>query len=125
MTEQEEEMDLLLAGLADGDQFLPEQVARIDDLVCGCGEPWRVWDWVGERLNDIAKENWNEPASGAEWLAVYLLDRKGYTEHGGSLPWCWLTDDGLILLGFLCRNGSNWSDHKHWIGADGITRGSV
>lgn len=113
----------LAEGLADGLPYLPEPMTRIDDLLCGCGEPWRVWEWIAARLEQVMVEWWDSPNSGAEWFALYALDRKGLVEHGGSLPHCWLTDDGMVMLGFLLVRGTDWQQQGQWIGADGVTRG--
>ena len=32
---------------------------------------------------------------------MYVLDYKGFTEHGGSIGGCWLTDKGRRLLTVL------------------------
>lgn len=111
--------------LADGAKLLPLSIAKIDSCFCGCGDPEAAWGWVltyllGLKLHAPP----NEPESGAEWVAIYLMDHLGMTEHGSCLHGAWLTDSGEEALAFLVEHGSGWqeSNSAGWIDAAGVYR---
>jgi len=69
---------------------------------CGCGCPEDTAKYLLSLLNILNFDNDyekkmellgedNEPRS---YLILYLLDKAGWTEHGGSVGGCWLSDEG-------------------------------
>jgi len=93
---------------------------KIDEIClmfgfCSCGQPKEVVNYILKSLQLIKKiqdEVWKKTitwekyhkevkkhyhSEGAEYLMYYVLDKNGYTEHGGSVPG-WLTDKGKQLL---------------------------
>ena len=93
---------------------------------CGCGNPTSVIHYISNTLQHIADLQdlvWTDKLTYHDWRAdeilihgsagaatfiYYVLDKKGFTEHGCSVPG-WLTDAGKELL----------SDLKEIIGKDG------
>ena len=90
--------------------------------LCGCGCPEDTYEVIRRYLR-IRKDNFDDELS---WEAVqrryklnlhidtaddvqdgllqfmmYILDKNGFTEHGGSIGGCWLTKDGERLLTVL------------------------
>lgn len=67
---------------------------------CGCGRPEKVMlyirDYLLEVSKDISKRDMKDDA--AYWMAAYLCDDKGLTEHGSSVAGAWLTDLGREWL---------------------------
>lgn len=79
--------------------------------MCGCGDPVEVLRMVRDelgRLDTRPGDGSRQPApEGRDWrLLGYLLDAWGLTEHGTSLAWPWLTDEGRDLLAALHSVGS-------------------
>lgn len=87
---------------------------------CGCGCPYDVAEYIRQALQsiyDIEQKVWTNKVTynewkndndnkkkkkiyssqGAEYFIYYVLDQKGLTEHGGSVPG-WLTESGKELL---------------------------
>lgn len=93
---------------------------------CGCGDPLAALRYIRDVLRLVAMKGpdsmgpdglreWTEwyntvyltesealfhGDDGARFVAFYLLDDKGLTEHGGSVPG-WLTDKGKGILADL------------------------
>lgn len=69
---------------------------------CGCGSPERVDELMLVYLSACSGDY--EPLevdSDALIILAYIADREGWTEHGGSLPYAWLTDSGSEALANL------------------------
>lgn len=75
--------------------------------MCGCGDPVEVLEMIRDELARL-----DTPPSGGvrrqpapdtreHRLLAFLLDSWGLTEHGTSLAWPWLTDEGHALLAAL------------------------
>lgn len=78
---------------------------------CGCGVPQAAITTIHECLKRIkyhtddtqySKEGYENlnaypTDEGSRYIIWYLLDAKGFTEHGGSVPG-WLTPEGYDLL---------------------------
>lgn len=79
---------------------------------CGCGDPAASQTYLRDVLQFIREvheneeENWDVPwkrldgffhSVGERYTVFYLLDDKGLTEHGSSVPG-WLTPKGRELL---------------------------
>lgn len=109
--------------LADGAKKLPDSVMRVDDCFCGCGEPEKAWTWVRdylERIDDSKKPDWfKHPDTGAELVAVYLMDHLRLSEHGSSIGGSWTTEDGKEVLAFLKANGVDWKETGYWVDSRG------
>lgn len=113
--------------------FLPDPICEIDNVFCGCGDPDLAWKWISdylmmllrrEAVEDVTIDPFEfKPESATEYIAVYLFDHFKLTEHGTSIRVPWITSKGLIVLGFLLRNGYDWFD-REWIDVDGIHRGT-
>lgn len=90
--------------------------------LCGCGNPEFTYsvirkylhireDWYMDKLKyddvlqrykeDLHIDNNDSLQSGLLQFMMYILDYKGFTEHGGSIGGCWLTDKGRRLLTVL------------------------
>jgi hypothetical protein len=90
-----------------------------DDVVCACGSPGAVVKIVREVLNSfrgslfLTEEECDEKRKlffyndtderleGFGYLAAYLLDAKGFLEHGTSIGQSWPTFKGYMLQLFL------------------------
>ena len=78
--------------------------------LCGCGDPDAVLDMIQEFLEKRKGPEWEWDAqvefakAHPEELMLfleYILDGKGYTEHGSCVMGAWLTDKGKRLLELL------------------------
>lgn len=84
---------------------------------CGCGMPEEALDYILDILqliqdrglihsDTLTWDDWKTrerkifPSQGSAYFAYYVLDEKGLTEHGGSVPG-WLTPKGEELLSDL------------------------
>lgn len=95
--------------------------------LCGCGSPEFTYSAIREYLH--IREDWyknrikydgvlqrykknlhiddnDSLQSGLLQFMMYILDHKGFTEHGGSIGGCWITDKGRRLLTVL----DAWND---------------
>lgn len=84
---------------------------------CGCGDPESTllaivnalticsMDGVEERKALMQEKFKTEYVSNDPLLQMlfYVLDEAGYTTHGGSINYCWLTDAGKVMLVLLKR----------------------
>lgn len=52
-------------------------------------------------LTDLHIDKADDLHFGILQFMAYVLDDKGFTDHGGSIGGCWLTDDGERLLTVL------------------------
>ena len=87
--------------------------------LCGCGVPEETYkvirrylhvrnDWSTNKIRyDEMKKRYltelhidpdDELQFGILQFFAYVLDDRGFTDHGGSIGGCWLTDDGERLL---------------------------
>lgn len=68
--------------------------------MCGCGDPEVVLAMIRDELARLSlKGDRPEPERAPAWyLLAYSLDAWGLSEHGTSLGWPWLTDEGEALL---------------------------
>lgn len=97
----------------DAESFLQSHVLEF----CGCGSPDLSLAYTREVLQYILDLRlvWEEKQTYEEWIAsgknlfasdgaryfvFYVLDSKGLTEHGGSVPG-WLSEKGMDLLSDL------------------------
>lgn len=90
-----------------------------EDLgLCGCGCPEETYEVIRKILNiQSSDEKWetkqkqfselcnvdmdNENYSGLIQFVLYILDDKGFLEHGSSISSAWLTEKGKIYLDLL------------------------
>jgi hypothetical protein len=82
---------------------MSEVINELFDLFgfCPCGAPWKVATYIREYLTEISKDlnkRVNLKQDAAYWMAGYLCDAHGLTEHGGSVGGAWLTDLGKEWL---------------------------
>lgn len=68
---------------------------------CGCGAPWEMVSYIKKYLTETSKD-WGErndlKADAAYWMAAYLCDAYGLTNHGGNVGSAWLTELGKEWL---------------------------
>lgn len=95
-------MSIYVTGIGkyiDGGLDIVEEFIQLFDF-CGCGRPEKVMsyirDYLSETNKDINKRDMKDDA--AYWMAAYLCDSKGLTEHGTSVAGAWLTDLGREWL---------------------------
>ena len=79
---------------------------------CGCGNPEDAMEAVAEYLQSLTLEKIDERHAyykehyGCDRLwnnkllmcLAYTVDNAGFTDHGSSINWSWLTDDGKYFL---------------------------
>lgn len=68
--------------------------------MCGCGDPVGVLGLIRDELARLStrKDRPDAPPTPEWYLLAYSLDAWGLTEHGTSLGWPWLTEEGEALL---------------------------
>lgn len=91
--------------------------------LCGCGNPEDTYETIRRYLNirddnfkisdmdyqdvidryktDLGIDKQNDMQYGLLQFMMYVLDDKGFTEHGSSIGGCYLTDKGERLLTVL------------------------
>ena len=74
-----------------------------DLCICGCGNPEEAYEAIHELLLSLQAKNWDEWLKSIDndiyaLIVVYLLDGKGYLEHGTSIRHPWLTKKGKQLM---------------------------
>lgn len=112
--------------LAAGARLLPASIVSISEVFCGCGSPQAAWAWVRDYLKERETgSNAPYPEAGLEWVAIYLMDHLGLTEHGSNIAWCWLTEGGKEALAFLEENGPDWASRGWWIDSEGTTHSDL
>lgn len=106
--------------------LLPKSMCDLSDTFCGCGDPELAYQWISDYLTRISNQNtsYKVPTTGPEYIAIYLMDHLGFTEHGSTIHGSWLTDRGKEVLEFISNNGTDWQE-KEWIGVDGVYRGTI
>jgi hypothetical protein len=90
-----------------------------EDLgLCGCGSPEETYEVIRKILNiQSSDKDWrtkqrefseicnadmnNENYNGLIQFVLYVLDNKGFLEHGSSISGSWLTEKGKIYLDLL------------------------
>ena len=80
----------------------------IDRLrLCGCGSDAH-WECVIELLSEAEAHSGDTPVPGPgfyrdKWFefGAKVLDSWELLDHGTSIAWAWLTEDGALLLEFL------------------------
>lgn len=79
---------------------IEDEMCELFDF-CSCGAPWKMVAYIKKYLTEISKD-WGERGSlkedAAYWMAAYLCDAHGLTEHGGSVGSAWLTELGKEWL---------------------------
>ena len=80
---------------------MTEQDVQIDNLMerldfCNCGMPEKALAAVRDCLLSINTLEY--PREPGEWITVYLLESKGYLEHGSNICAAWPTPSGEALL---------------------------
>jgi hypothetical protein len=89
---------------------------------CGCADPDGALQLIHDALRVLTEapewkandQNWTNAyakyknaklaifkTDGIETFVLYVLDKKGLVEHGGSVFGSWLTNDGQLLLDLL------------------------
>lgn len=85
---------------------------------CGCGTPdWFIYylyiylDRVSRR-SDLPEDEFQHSYKYCKDLIAYsyICDQQEWTDHGSSITYCWLTDNGKELLKKLGR--IDWSEYK-------------
>lgn len=97
-------------------------------MLCECGSPEDTYEVIRRYLHirkahfrdnlsyDLVKESYNVNLHmdysdsiqyGMLLFLMYVLDDYGFTEHGGGIGGCWLTEDGERLLTVL----DEWHEH--------------
>lgn len=79
---------------------------------CGCGMPYQAVETVGKFLRCLEKDEVDERKEAMEkafgtrsvydnellLCLAYTMDAAGLTDHGSSIGWAWLTQDGKDFL---------------------------
>lgn len=78
---------------------------------CGCGSNIEAIKFLREILRCFKREDWSESNKkldkllhvtdnecGLYYSYLYMLDKTGYIEHGGSIGGSWLTQKGKDIL---------------------------
>jgi hypothetical protein len=94
-----EKMDLCGCGI-------PEQTYEIIRLYLHIRKDWFTKDMLYEEVlerykNDLHIDTQDSLQAGLLQFLAYVLDSHDFTEHGGSIGGCWLTEDGERLLKVL------------------------
>lgn len=81
-------------------ESIEDEMCELFDF-CGCGAPWEVVSYIKKYLTEISKDleergSLNEDA--AYWMAAYLCDAYGLTEHGTCVHSAWLSELGKEWL---------------------------
>ena len=107
---------------------LPNCIAALDDLSCGCGQPELFYQAVIELLEYYGQSEripgWVYEEK-HRYFVANVLDHLELTEHGSSIGGAWLTDAGREALAFLREWGADWEERAGWICSEGVWRGRV
>ena len=75
--------------------------------ICGCGLPAEAYERVYEMLvrarnrkNLIVVPD-DSPARGLEYFMAYILDDRGFIDHGFSIDNAWITQKGKAAIEFI------------------------
>ncbi len=90
-------------GTSPGGDWATDRGVQAELDWCGCGNPEDVDRWMLAYLESRASEAWPKPSpegvsEDAQYLLAMLADKLGWTEHGGSVGGCWLTDAGRTTI---------------------------
>lgn len=102
---------------------MPDGIAAVKEMMCGCGDHEAVWTTVRDYLEacgrpiDQRSRLSVDALDGRDWLFLYVMDHCGLTEHGSGIYFAWLTDAGKAALAFLVEHGTAWD---YWV--DGVTQ---
>lgn len=71
--------------------------------ICGCGSPEEAYEAIHKILLSLQAKKWDEWINVIDGnifalITVYMLDSKGYLEHGTSIRHPWLTSKGEKLI---------------------------
>lgn len=75
--------------------------------ICGCGFPGEAYDRVYELLcrardrKDLIPGRIDDPTLGYKYFMAYVLDDRGFLEHGFCIDHAWITDKGLAMIEFI------------------------
>jgi len=105
------------------DYPLPDSIAEIANLMCGCGDPESVWAQVKCILETARDRGFYEPVTGGDWFLAYVLGVKNLTEHGTGVRGAWLLPKGEEALEFLTKWGADWADKGYFVDSDGVSHG--
>jgi len=104
--------------------------------ICGCGDNSIVIDfliaalkairkrcepgWDRAEFEDVFRGNGDTGDTLFFWMALYFLDRSGLIEHGTSIRYSWLTDEGRDFLErFGGMTGDDIQEAAAWNRRDG------
>jgi len=84
---------------------LPPCLVKFHELLCGCDSPGKVYDVLLKYLERLSKDKTGSGYKTAyELFFLYAVDHCGITDHGTSIGYAWLTEDGKQALEFLRAN---------------------
>ena len=75
--------------------------------ICGCGFPGETYERVYEMLcrardrEDLIPGDIDDRALGYKCFMAYVLDDRGFLEHGYCIDNAWITEKGLALIEFI------------------------
>lgn len=75
--------------------------------ICGCGLPGEAYERVYEMLcrardrKTLLFRRIDDPALGYVYFMAYVLDDRGFLEHGYCIDNAWITEKGLALIEFI------------------------
>lgn len=90
---------------------LPEGIARVARMFCGCCTVENTWDQILAELERCERSEYTADDD----LAAAICDHCGLTEHGTSIRGAWLTDSGQAALVFLRQHGIGFVDNGFWL----------
>ena len=70
----------------------------VTDGWCGCGTPDRVTELAVEYMRAVVAQEHDQTSTDASMLIAYRCDELGFTDHGTSLVYAWLTPAGEAWL---------------------------
>jgi len=93
---------------------VPEGIAKVSAVFCGCGRPQDAWKTVHDYLERFGRCDLRKPElnTGEAYITAYLLSHLGLIEHGGSVGGSWTTPLGVGAAAFLREHGSEWQDKE-------------
>lgn len=96
-------------------EIIPDGIAKIDDVFCGCGDPEAAWEEIKKELTRLNQEHMERKeieSSGLWYIMAYLIGHMELSEHGGGIGGAWLTPLGKETLDFLEKYGANWKENQ-------------
>lgn len=101
---------------------LPRGLDKLCEVFCGCATTENTWAPVIAVLERAALDKKPDPPYD-DGIADALVDWAGLTEHGTSVRYAWLTDEGREALEFFRKYGEDWKDKGLFQDSEGTVHG--